>query len=150
MKKLIFGMTMLLGSATVFATTPPAEINDKVLKAFEETFKNPTNVNWHEYEDFSEVNFKQGDIRTEVRYDNEGNILGTTRYYFEKDLPPYILSKIRKRYPDRSVFGVTEIYTQSDLTYYLTMEDEKNWYTVKANSLGSLEQTDKFKKAPTH
>jgi len=29
------------------------------------------------------------------------------------------------------------------------MEDEKNWYTVKSNALGGLEQTEKFRKAPT-
>ena len=148
MKKIILAMTMLLGSATIFAGKPP-EINQKVLKAFEATFKNPKDVNWHEYENFYEVDFNQDEIKTEVRYDSDGNILGTTRYYFEKQLPPHIISKLKKKYPDRSVYGVTEIYTETDLTYYITMEDEKSWFTVKANPLGTLEQTEKFKKAPT-
>ncbi len=148
MKKLIFALTMLLGSATIFAVTPP-EVNEKVLKAFQETFKNPKDVNWHEYENYYEVDFKQDEIKTQVRYDSEGNITGTTRYYFENQLPPHILSNIKKKYPQRSVYGVTEIYTENDLQYYITMEDEKNWYTVKSNPLGNLEQTEKFKKAPT-
>lgn len=139
---------MLLGSATIFAGTPP-EVNQKVLKAFEETFKDPQNVTWHEFTNFYEVDFNQEDIKTEVRYDSEGNIIGTTRYYFEKQLPPHIISKLKKKYPERSVYGVTEIYTESDLTYYITMQDDKNWFTVKANPLGFLEQTEKFKKAPT-
>jgi len=141
-------MTMLLGSAIVFAGTPP-EVNQKVLKAFEATFKDPKDVNWHEFANYYEVDFNQDDIKTEVRYDSDGNILGTTRYYFEKQLPPHIISKLQKKYPDRSVYGVTEIYNETDLTYYITMQDDKNWYTVKANPLGSLEQTEKFKKAPT-
>jgi hypothetical protein len=149
MKKLIFAIAMLFGSATMFAATPP-DVNKKVLKAFEETFKDPKDVSWHEYENFYEVDFNQDEIKTEVRYDSDGNILGTTRYYFEKELPPYIISVLKKKYPERSVFGVTEIYTQTDLTYYVTMEDGKNWYTVKANSMGSLEQIDKYKKALTH
>jgi hypothetical protein len=148
MKKIIFAMTMLLGSATIFAATPP-EVNQKVLKAFEATFKDPKDVNWHEYENYYEVDFNQDDIKTEVRYDSDGNILGTTRYYFEKQLPPHIISKLKKKYPDRSVYGVTEIYNETDLIYYITMQDEKNWYTVTANPLGTLEQTEKFKKAPT-
>ncbi len=148
MKKLIFAMTMLLGSATIFATTRP-DVNQKVLKAFEETFKNPREVNWHEYENFYEVDFKQGDVKTEVRYDSDGNIIGTTRYYFENQLPPHIISKLKKKYPERSVYGVTEIYTETDLVYYITMEDEKSWYTVKSNPLANLEQIEKFKKAPT-
>jgi hypothetical protein len=148
MKQIIFGLTMLLASATIFATTPPT-VNEKVLKAFEETFKHPSDVVWHEYESFYEVDFKQDDIKTLVRYDADGNITGTTRYYFEKQLPPHIVSKLKKKYPERSVYGVTEIFSESDLTYYVTMEDEKNWYTVKSNALGMLEQTEKFRKAPT-
>jgi len=90
MKKLIFGLTMLLGSATIFATTTP-DVNEKVLKAFQETFKNPQDVNWHEYATYYEVEFKQDEIKTQVRYDADGNITGTTRYYFEKQLPPHII-----------------------------------------------------------
>ncbi|MFI5185306.1 MAG: hypothetical protein ACHQF0_01130 [Chitinophagales bacterium] len=148
MKKIIFVMTMLLGSATIFAATPP-KVTQKVLKAFEETFKNPTDVTWHEYTNFYEVDFNEDEIKTQVRYDSEGNIIGTTRYYFEKQLPPFIISRLKKKYPERSVYGVTEIYSETDLTYYITMEDDKNWFTVKANPLGSLEQTEKYKKAPT-
>ncbi len=148
MKKLIFALMMLLGSATIFATTPP-DVNQKVLKAFQETFRNPKDVNWHEYENYFEVDFKQDDIKTQVRYDSDGNITGTTRYYFENQLPPHILSKLKKKYPQRSIYGVTEIYSESDLQYYITMEDEKSWYTVKSSPLGSLEQTEKFKKAAT-
>ena len=87
MKKIIFVLTTMLASATLFATTPP-EVNQKVLKAFEETFKQPKDVVWHEYENFYEVDFKQGEIKTLVRYDSDGNITGTTRYYFESELPP--------------------------------------------------------------
>jgi hypothetical protein len=149
MKKIIFGLAILLASATIFAAVPP-NVNQKVLKAFEETFKDPKDVVWHEYDNFYEVDFKQDEIKTLVRYDADGNITGTTRYYFERELPPHVISKLKKKYPERSVYGVTEIYTEaSDLTYYITMEDEKNWYTVKSNALGMLEQTEKFKKAPT-
>jgi len=148
MKKIIFVITTMLTSAALFATTPP-EVSQKVLKAFAETFKEPKDVVWHEYENFYEVGFKQGEIKTLVRYDADGNITGTTRYYFESELPPIIVSRLKQKYPDRSVYGVTEIYTESDLSYYVTMEDEKNWYTVKSNALGNLEQTEKFKKAPT-
>ena len=148
MKKLIFGFAMLLGSVTLFAATPP-EVNQKVLKAFQETFKDPKEVNWHEYENYYEVDFKQDEIKTQVRYDEDGNITGTTRYYFEKQLPPHIISNLKKKYPQRTVYGVTEIYSENDLQYYITMEDEKNWYTIKSNPLGSIEQTEKFKKAET-
>src|SRR5215467_4032679 len=116
MKKIFFALTAMLASATLFAATP-TEPNQKVLRAFAETFKQPKEVVWHEYENFYEVDFKEGEIKTLVRYDSEGNITGTTRYYFENELPPLIVSKLKKKYPDRTVYGVTEIYTESDLAY---------------------------------
>jgi hypothetical protein len=147
MKTLFISLMLLLGSTAVFATTPP-DVNEKVLKAFHETFKDPENVAWHEYDDYYEVSFKQAEIKTLVRYDEQGNLLGTTRYYSEKELQPFIVSRLKSKYPDRSIYGVTEIFTETTLEYYVTMQDEKRWYTVKANSVGDLEQVDKFKKAP--
>lgn len=148
MKKLLFALSMLLSSMVIFAATPP-EINEKVLKAFQETFVNPQDVNWYEYQNYYEVDFKQDEIKTQVRYDADGNITGTTRYYFEKNLPPHILANLKKRYPQRSVYGVTEIFAENDLQYYITMEDDNNWYIVKSNPVGNLDQTEKYKKAPT-
>ena len=147
MKTLFISLMLLLGSTAVFAITPP-DVNEKVLKAFHETFKDPQNVAWHEYDDYYEVSFKQAEIKTLVRYDSQGNLLGTTRYYSEKELQPFIVSKLKSKYPDRSIYGVTEIFTETTLEYYVTMQDEKRWYTVKSNSVGDLEQVDKFKKAP--
>ena len=106
MKKLIFALTMLLGAAITFAATPP-EVNQKVLKAFQETFKDPKDVSWHEYQNYYEVEFKQDEIKTQVRYDSDGNLTGTTRYYFEKQLPPHIIANLKKKYPQRTVYGVT-------------------------------------------
>lgn len=147
MKKLFFALALLFGSTVIFAGTPP-EVNQKVLKIFNETFKDPKEVNWHEYDNYYEVSFKQDEIKMQVKYDNEGNVVGTMRFYYEKELPPYILSKIRVKYPNRSVYMITEIFSETDLQYYVTMEDEKHWYTVVSNPIGELQQTGKFKKAP--
>jgi len=149
MKTLIFAMMLFLGSTVVSASAPP-DVNEKVLNAFHKTFKDPKEVNWHEYDDFYEVSFKQDEIKTRVRYDNDGNVLVTLRYYFESQLPPYIRSSIMMKYPKRSIYGVTEIFSENTLYYYVTMEDAKHWYTVRSNSSGELEQTEKFNKAPTN
>ena len=149
MKKVFFALSLLLAT-TVLSAGKPSEVNEKVLKVFNETFTHPKDVNWHEYEDYYEVSFSQDEIKTQVRYDSDGNVLGTIRYYSEKQLQPHILAKLKMRYPDRTIHGmITEIFSETDLQYYITMEDEKHWYTVVSNALGYLEQTEKFKKAPT-
>lgn len=143
MKSILFAALLFAGIAASAGTTP----NEKVLKAFKETFTNAEKVVWHDLDDQYQANFWQNSINVRVRYDDDGNLLETTRYYYEKDLPPIILSKLKKKYPERTVYGVTEITTQDEVTYYISMNDDKNWYSVKADAVGNMEQTDKYKRA---
>ena len=144
MKKLLIFLS-LFAALTAAAAEPP-EVNAKVLKAFNETFVKATDVVWHEMQNSYEAHFKQSDIVTRAVYDTEGNLLRTTRYYSEENLPINILSKLKKRYTGKSVFGVTEVTTEEDVSYYITLQDEKNWYIVTADNWGTLELTKKFRK----
>lgn len=146
MKTILFAVLLSLTASTLYAHKPP-EVNEKVLKLFNETFKNPQEVTWKEYDNIYEVYFKQGDITNRVQYDNDGNIVQYLRNYSEEQLPFHILSNLKKKYSSRSIFGVTEFFSGTDLTYYVTMEDDKHWYTVKSDNFGSLEQTEKLNKS---
>lgn len=145
MKKLAI-LILLFVALGATASTPP-EVNEKVLKAFKETFVKATDVVWHEMDHSYEANFKQAEIVTRAIYDAEGNLLRTTRYYLEESLPIHILTKLKKRYSGKSVFGVTEISENEDVSYYISLQDDKNWYIVKSDSWGSTELTKKYRKA---
>jgi hypothetical protein len=144
MKKLIYLAVLLTGLSA--AATPP-EISEKVLKAFKETFGTPENVTWKEMDNSVQANFKLSEVQVRAIYDNEGNLLETVRYYGEQTLPPNILSKLKKKYSGKEVFGVTEISSDQDLAYHITLKDEKNWYTIKSDPYANFQQTAKFKRA---
>ena len=145
MKKLII-FTCLFAALSATASNPP-EVSEKVLKAFSETFMKATDIVWHEVKNLYEASFKQSEIITRAIYDQDGNLLRTTRYYSQEDLPINILTKLQKRYAGKSVYGVTELSTEDQVSYHITMQDEKNWYIIKADNWGSLELEQKFKKA---
>ena len=145
MKKLII-FTCLFAALNVTASTPP-EVSEKVLKAFSETFMKATDIVWHEVKNLYEASFKQSEIITRAIYDQDGNLLRTTRYYSQENLPINIITKLQKRYAGKSVYGVTELSTEDQVSYHITMQDEKNWYIIKADNWGSLELEQKFKKA---
>ncbi|HEU5167342.1 MAG TPA: hypothetical protein VFU29_17480 [Chitinophagaceae bacterium] len=145
MKKLII-LTCLFATLSVAASSPP-EVTEKVLKAFNEIFMNATDVVWHETQNYYEASFKQSEIISRAIYDADGNLLRTTRYYSEENLPINILTKIRKRYAGKSVFGVTELTTADEVSYHITLQDETTWYIIKADNLGNLELSKKYKKA---
>jgi hypothetical protein len=145
MKKLII-LTCLFAALNAAASNPP-EVSEKVLKAFNETFMKATDVVWHETQNLYEASFKQSEIITRAIYDTDGNLLRTTRYYSQEDLPVNILTNVKKKYAGKSIFGVTEISTEDEVTYHITLQDEKNWYVVKANNWGNLELSKKYRKA---
>jgi len=145
MKKFIYLAVWLTGLSAAAATPP--EVSEKVLKAFKETFANASNVVWTEADNNYKATFLQSEIRVRAIYDNEGNLLHTVRYYEGKYLPPNVVASLKKRYAGKEIFGVTEISSEIDLVYHITMKDEKNWYIVKSDPFGNLEQTKKYKDA---
>jgi hypothetical protein len=145
MKKLIIGLCLFAAIGAVAAEPP--EVNEKVLKAFKETFVRATDVVWHEMQNSYEAHFKQSQITTRAIYDIEGNLLRTTRYYSEEHLPIHILQKLKKKYAGKSIFGITESSSEEAVSYHITLEDEKNWFIVIADNWGSLELSKKFRKA---
>jgi hypothetical protein len=145
MKKIILASLLFAAFTSQAASFP--EVNEKILKAFKETFIYAEDVVWQEKDNAFQVNFWQGEINIRARYDKEGTLLSTIRYYFEKQLPPAIVSKIKHKYAGKTIFGVTEVSSEEELTYFVTLRDDKNWYTVKSDAFGSLQQTDKFKRA---
>ena len=145
MKKLII-FTCLFAALSATASNPP-EVSEKVLKAFSETFMKATEVVWHEVQNLYEASFKQSEVISRAIYDQDGNLLRTTRYYSQENLPINILTKLQKRFAGKLVYGVTELSQEDQVSYHITMQDDKNWYIIKADNWGGLELEKKYKKA---
>jgi hypothetical protein len=150
MKKLLaLGVSLVMLTATTFANVDPTvdNVNEKVLKAFNETFPVVNEVKWKEYSNYYTVSFKQHNIQSEVRYDKEGNFLSSLRYYKEDMLPLSVLHQIKKKYAKKDIFGVTELIVGTDVAYFVKLEDEKTWLTIKADQQGNLSVYEKLRKS---
>jgi hypothetical protein len=146
MKKIILSAALLV-SIVATASVSPFEVNEKVLKSFNETFTKAQDVVWHEYDNVYQANFKIDEIQIRAQYDQDGGLIQTIRYYGERQLLPNIVSKLKKKYGTREIFGVTETSSDQEVSFLVTLKDEKNWYVVKSDVYGNLEQTEKFKRA---
>lgn len=148
MKKL----TLMLLVAVVLVFTGRAfgssseSISEKVIKSFKETFPQAEKVNWEEFPDRYIVHFEESNIRTIVDYDKDGNYLSSKRYYSETNLPVNIICKLRKKFTDKKVFGVTEIANENSTEYYIKLEDAQDWITVKSDVSGLMEVVEKYQK----
>ncbi|ANE51184.1 hypothetical protein [Flavisolibacter tropicus] len=146
MKKLLLCLVTAIFSLTVFAATPTI-VNEKVLKAFNASFKDAQQVIWEEHTDVYEVKFVQNQIRSRVTYDVNGNILKTMRYYYEDQLPIFIRGKLKQKFPGTKVFGVTEVATPDQLNYHIVLEGAKHWTIVVCDSMGYMMVDKKYNKA---
>ncbi len=135
--------------ATVLVTTAyayRAEVNEKVLKSFRETFNLAEEVKWEEYNTYYTVSFVHGGIQSRVNYDKEGSMLSSIRYYAPQMLPLNIFNRLKKDYQNKSLYGVTEVTSGTDVTYFIKLEDEKNWITIRVDANGNEQLYEKYKK----
>jgi len=144
-KSILILFCLLSVSAGVFADK--GTISEQLQQTFKQTFPNAEQVKWLESADKITVNFTDAGVLTKVDYDKEGNFMSSVRYYYEKNLPVNIICKLKKRFAGKSVFGVTEMTTESSVVYYIKLEDEKSWTTVKSDVDGNMEVVEKYKKA---
>ena len=45
------------------------------------------------------------------------------------------------------MFGVTEVTFSNEVVYYVKLQDEKTWITLKIDGVGNAEVVEKYKKA---
>ncbi|MDP4264715.1 MAG: hypothetical protein Q8941_19465 [Bacteroidota bacterium] len=146
MKKVIL-FAALLVSIVAGAAVKPSEVSEKVLQAFKETFTQAKDVVWHEYEDVYQANFKQDEIQIRAEYDHDGALIKTIRYYGEKQLLPNVLARLKKKYGTKEIFGVTETTSDSEVSFLITLRDDKDYFVVKSDVYGNLDLTEKFHRA---
>lgn len=146
MKKLVaLVSSVVIGfHALAFATK---NVNEKLLQSFKENFPQAEQVTWKELPLNYEVSFVENGIRTSITYEKDGNFVSSTRYYQERNLPYYLLINIRKKYPEKKIFGVVELSTIEAIDYYIKLEDAKVWTTIKMDSEGNLSLVEKLQKA---
>lgn len=146
MKKIILGMAVLVTlSLSAFTTVSPIDVT--VIKQFKKTYPAATAVKWYQGKDYYQVYFTQGETRSIIYFNNENNIFRTLRYYGEAQLTPFITLKIKERYKNKDIKGVTELSDKEKLTYTIVLEDEQNIFIVQSDDFGNLHTTKKLKKS---
>ena len=150
MKRLLVVFYSLLIGLGSFANDP-VKIDEKLVQSFNNNFPNATEVSWFEAPKFIIVNFTEKGIRSKITYQKDGTISQFTRSYTEQNLPYNIQFKIKRKYPEKKIFGVTEFLSgdegHSTTEYYIKLEDDKNWITVKSDADGGLTVVEKYRKA---
>ena len=146
MKRIIYLAFLLTGFVAV-AAPAPTDINEKVLQAFKQTFTAAQNVTWHEYDGYTQANFDVEKVQVRAQYASDGKLIRTIRYYSEKELLPNIVAKLKKKYGNKEIAGVTESSSDDDVSFVINIKDATHWYIVTTDVYGNAQQVEKFKRA---
>ncbi|MGX5819916.1 hypothetical protein ACWKWU_17095 [Chitinophaga lutea] len=148
MKKLIAILTLVaVCSTSLFARDGATIDNKKVLDAFKEEFAGAENVSWYSDQGKYVAKFTMKSSKVTAHFDREGNLLATSRYITDTDLPLNVMTRLMKRFPDQRIHSVVEYEAQGNTTYVITLESETNWTVLKAEPAGYLTTLKKLRKA---
>jgi hypothetical protein len=150
MKTKLTGLVIAFGlllQSNVRANEGPFIVNEKLIQAFQAAFPLAEKVDWNESGDHYFVHFKDHEIQSEIEYDHEGNFLASERYYTAVDmLPIHLAWALHKKFPNKTVFGITETNTEAETMYYIKMQDSKEWITIKGSGDGITQVIERFNK----
>ena len=150
MKKLA---TVLTAIVMLFATSAFATDGDnvtaKVAAAFKTDFSQVNNVSWEKTSGFYFATFQLNNVTVDAAYNEEGELVGTSRKIATAQLPLNVTLELTKKFGAYTVWAQASEVTYEGLTsYYLTVENDKQVLKLKCYSNGDIDVKSKTKREP--
>ena len=143
----LISLFVLSAQMQVLAGTSRAEVSQKVISAFQAAFPTAEKVDWSEDGDHYYVHFKDHQVISEIEYDHDGNFISSERYYSDgSQLPLHLTWDLRRKFHDKTIYGITETNMDDETYYYVKLQDAKEWITVKGSADGFIKVVERFNK----
>jgi len=138
MKKLLIAATMLVAIATSsFASGNAA--NNKAARNFSTDFKDAKNVTWKTGEGYIKASFVWNDTNMESFYNEDGELIGSSRAIDINALPVKALKTIKEKYSDYTTAESVEFDSVEDgICYYISEVKDNTKVILKVTSLGDV------------
>ena len=139
MKKLttILAAAMIFISASSFAADGP--VSSKIQMAFEKNFISASDVRWQKISNNYFALFTINNQDLSAAYNEDGELLATSRTLNLSQLPMIVTLALQDRYP-KYTFGdvITEITANGESYYLIKGGNDKRVISLRAGSSGTL------------
>ena len=139
MKKIFLALLafLIIGITAVMASER-AEVDPKILSAFQKEFSFAKNVKWEVKGNLTQVKFLLNDQGVTAWYNSDAELVTTARNIFYNQLPISVIRTLEKEYAGADFSGITEANRNNE-TYYQIRADEKNKrFLLKASPSGNI------------
>lgn len=147
MKKLVTMITaaVLLLSVSAFATDPK-EVNTQVRLAFQKDFAKASNAKWQAKDDFYFVDFSVDNTKFNAAYNEDGQLLATSRTTGLDQLPLTVTRAINEKYAGYNLGSVVIVLNyENETSYYVSVSNGKKVLRLKATANGDINVESKTK-----
>jgi len=148
MKKLVTILTtaIMLFSGFAFATDSD-KVNARVKEAFSKDFSAASDASWEKISDFYFVAFTINNIQLNAAYNEDGELVGTSRLIESSQLPINVSLAVSKRYGGYLVSSkALELTYEGETRYYLTASNDRRALKLKCSVSGNIEVQHRMKK----
>ena len=142
MKKLatVLAATAMLLSASAFTKdSNETKATSKVEKSFGKDFSNATNTSWEKKSNIYIAHFDLNNVSIEAAYNEDGELIATSRKVDAADMPLAISLEIAKKYSGYEVAKKAEEITfEKQTNYYINIGNSKEVLKLKCSVNGEL------------
>lgn len=121
MKKMI--LTLAIAISTLSAFAGEANVNQRVLDAFKTEFTTASEVEWSVGSNYYRAAFNYNGKYVFAYYNDNGELLGLSRYLSPVDLPLALQTNLKKNYEGYWISDLFEASKNDSTNYYITLED---------------------------
>ena len=143
--------TLLLSAVflttSIFASNIGGNVNSQVLSAFTSKFTEAKHISWSKSDNYVKASFQMNGQHMFAYYAETGELMGVSRHLTSSQLPINLQSEVKRISPDSWITELFEYATESETTYYMTIENAEQKIHLKSESAHSFVVFRKTKKA---
>ena len=144
--KPLFILSLIFSS--FFTTTAFAKDgeNSAAQQSFNTTFTNAAEVKWTVSEGLHKVSFSLNGQYAAAFYNEEGELIATTRNFTSLQLPITLQASLKKDHAGFWITDLFEVTTQASTEYYVTLENAEQKVILKASPNSTWSKHQKIRK----
>jgi len=137
-KTLVTLFALLTIGMTVTLAAGKADLDPKILSAFQKEFSFAKNVKWEEEGNLARVIFSLNDQGITAWYNSDAELITTARNILYNQLPISVMRSLDKQYTGADIFGIVEICRNDETWYQIRADKKGKKLLLKASPSGNI------------
>jgi len=134
MKRFLITLTVLFSLISMSSFASDSKVDSRVLKSFETSFKNATEVDWTVTNNFYKAKFSLNVQYVAAYFDGSGNMIAITRNISSTQLPISLQTNLKNNYEGFWISDLFEVANEEGTTYYVTVENADTKLILKSSN----------------